>query len=332
MTVRALAAGLLLATLVGCADDRVGPTSTPASTPASTPEPPPASTPAQPGDPGEASLAVLDNRSPLPGLVFGSMNLPNSALNSVHTGWMQGGPLDPSNILSYLSGARARGGRVVIKLCKGRDDYVKNPDGTFSLSKWEALVARYRNVNLGPYIDDGTILGHYLIDEPHRASRWGGKIIPPSTLEAMAKYSKQLWPGMTTMVRVAPSWLAGFSTTYAYVDAGWAQYASGKGDAGSWIAAEVAAAKRKGLGLVVGLNVLDGGNGSSRIAGRTRGDYAMSASEIGSYGSALLGQSYGCGFFNWTYDSGYYGRTDIKSAMAAVSTTARSHAKTSCRQ
>jgi hypothetical protein len=131
---------------------------------------------------------------------------------------------------------------------------------------------------------------------------------------------------------VAPSWLAGFSTTYTYVDAGWAQYASGKGDAGAWIAAEVAAAKRKGLGLVVGLNVLDGGDGSSRIAGLTRGDYAMSASEIRSYGSALLAQSYGCGFFNWTYDPGYYGRTDIKSAMAAVSTTARSHARTSCRQ
>jgi hypothetical protein len=120
--------------------------------------------------------------------------------------------------------------------------------------------------------------------------------------------------------------------TYTYLDAGWAQYASGKGEAATWIAAEVAAAKRKGLGIAVGMNVLDGGNGSSKIPGRTRGKYSMSASEIRSYGSALLNQSYACGFFNWSYDGTYYGRSDIKSAMADMSTKARSHARTSCRQ
>jgi hypothetical protein len=314
MTVRSLAAGLLLIGLAGCADDRAGPSA------------------GDSNDPGEADFAVLETRTSLPGIVFGSYNMPNEYLNSVHTGWMQGGPLDPSSILSKLSGARAKGGRVVVKLCKGHDDYVKNADGTFSLSKWKSLVGRYQNVGLDPYIRDGTILGHYLIDEPQRASRWGGKVISQATLEAMAKYSKQLWPAMTTMVRVAPSWLAGSSVTYTYLDAGWAQYASGKGEAATWIAAEVAAAKRKGLGIAVGMNVLDGGNGSSKIPGRTRGKYSMSASEIRSYGSALLNQSYACGFFNWSYDGTYYGRSDIKSAMADMSTKARSHARTSCRQ
>jgi hypothetical protein len=314
MIARTLAAGLLLAALAACADDRVAPTTV------------------DPTDPAGPSLVLIDQRSSLPGVVFGTFNMESQSLNSVHTGWMQGGPLDPSNILSKLAAARAKGGRVVVKLCKGKDDYVKNADGTFSLSKWKSLVGRYRSVNLTSYINDGTIVGHYLIDEPQRASRWGGKVIPPATLEAMAQYSKQLWPGMTTMVRVVPSWLAGFSTTYRYLDAGWAQYASSKGSAGNWVAAEVAAAKRKGLGLVVGLNVLDGGDGSSRIPGYTRGQYAMSATEIRSYGSALLAQSYACAFFNWSYDSGYYGRTDMKSAMADVSSRARSHAKTACRQ
>ncbi len=245
---------------------------------------------------------------------------------------MQGGPLSPDNIISQLSGARAKGGRVVVKLCKGRDEYVKNPDGTFSLTKWKALVDRYKKVNLGPYIADGTIIGHYLIDEPHRASRWGGKAISPATLEAMAKHSKANWPTMTTIVRVVPSWLASSSVNYVYLDAGWTQYTAGKGNAATWVASEVAAAKRKGLGLVVGLNVLDGGNGSSKIAGWTKGKWAMSGSELRSYGGAMLAQSHACGFFNWTHDVQYYGRADIKSAMADLSAKARAHTKTSCRQ
>ena len=55
-------------------------------------------------------------------------------------------------------------------------------------------------------------------------------------------------------------------------------------------------------------------------------------SEMRNYGWAMLAQSYACGFFNWTHDVSYYGRSDIKSAMADLSAKARGHAKTSCRQ
>jgi hypothetical protein len=307
--------------IVSCSEDGTAPSS--AAPPAAEPNP---SGTAETADTTVVSQAVGS------GIVFGSMNMPNAYLNDVHTGWMQGGPLSPENIISQLSGARAKGGRVVIKLCKGRDEYVKNADGTFSLTKWKSLVARYKNVNLGPYITDGTIIGHYLIDEPHRASRWGGKIISPATLEQMAKYSKELWPGMTTIVRVVPSWLATSGIRYTYLDAGWAQYTSGKGSASSWVAAEVASAKRQGLGLLVGLNVLDGGNGSSQLRGTSSGKWAMSASELRSYGAAMMGDSYACAFYMWTHDLSYYGRSDIRSAMADLSAKARAHARTSCRQ
>jgi hypothetical protein len=308
---RLVAGGLLVILSGACSDDQMGPSS------AAAPDP-------------TVSAAVLDTRSRLSGIVFGTFSMSNSYLNSVHTGWMQGGALSPSNIISVLSGARARGGRAVIKLSKGHDRFVKNSNGTFSLAKWKSLVGGFRNVNLNPYIADGTIVGHYLIDEPHRTARWGGQTISPATLEAMAAYSKQLWPGMTTMVRAEPTWLA--SGNYTHLDAGWAQYARGKGDAAKWIAGQAAAAQREGLGLAVGLNVLDGGDGSSRIAGWTRGKYAMSATEVRNYGTALLSHSYSCAFFMWMHDSDYYGRSDIKSAMAALSSKARSHAKTSCRQ
>jgi hypothetical protein len=270
-----------------------------------------------------------------PGVVFGTYQMAPSDLNSVHTGTLRGGGVTPDNVLALLSGVRAKGGRIVLKLCMGEDKYVKNPDGTFSLTKWKALVDRFRSVNFGPYLSDGTILGHFLIDEPQRTAKWGGKIISQATVEAMAAYSKQIWPSMTTLVRVVPSWLASAPVTYRALDAGWLQYASGKGNAATLVSSEANAAKNRGLGLVVGLNILDGGNGSSGIRGYTRGRWTMSASEIRSYGTALLNHSYACGFYNWTYNHfgpTYFARSDIRSALTEVSNKARSHARTSCRQ
>ena len=297
----------------------------------------PTEVPGETGSPAAVPLdasgnLAMDNRSSLPGLVFASFSMSNAELDKVHTGWMSGGALSPKSIVSDLKGARSKGGRVIIKLCMGKDKYVKNADGTFSLSKWKSLVGRYKDVNLGPFISDGTIIAHYLIDEPHRAARWGGKAISHKTLEEMARYSKQLWPQMTTVVRVAPSWLAKASFNWKYVDAGWTQYRATHGDAAKWVASEATAAEREGLGLIVGLNVIHGGDGSSGIRGYTRSKWTMSASEIRKYGYAMLGSKRACAFVNWTHDADFYGRSDIRSAMADVSARARSHARTSCRQ
>jgi hypothetical protein len=268
-----------------------------------------------------------------PGIVFGTFFMNPGDLNAIHTGTLRGGGVTPENVLSLLSAIRAKGGRVVLKLCMGEDKYVKT-GGTFDLSKWKALVDRFRRVNLGPYISDGTLLGHFLIDEPQRTAKWG-KVISQATVEAMAQYSKQIWPTMTTFVRVVPSWLSSAPVTYRALDTAWLQYAAGKGDATKLVTAEVAAAKNKGLGLVVGLNILDGGNGSSGVRGTYSGRWAMSATEIRNYSTALLNQSYVCAFYNWTYNyfgPTYYARSDIKSALSDASSKAKAHLRTSCRQ
>jgi hypothetical protein len=278
------------------------------------------------------AVPALDLRSKLPGIVFASDNIPLQYFNSVHNGSKYGGTITPSNVLSVLAEARAKGGRILLKLHKGRDSFVKNADGTFSLTKWKALVDGYRSVNLGPYIADGTLVAHFIIDEPHRTAKWGGKIISHATLEAMAQYSKQIWPTWTTITHTQTPWLAKAPFSYRYLDAGWTHYAAGKGELNKWIAGEIAAAKSKRLGLLMGLNVLMGGNGSSGIKGWSSGTWAMSASEVRTYGTAVLNQSYACAFFLWAHDLNYYGRSDIKSAMAALSTKAKAHAKTSCQQ
>jgi hypothetical protein len=256
----------------------------------------------------------------------------NEYFNNVHTGAKRGGGVTPENVLDLLAGSRAKGARILLKMSMGADDHIQNSNGTFSMTKWKGLVDRFRKVNLGPYIADGTILGHFIIDEPHRAVKWGGKIIPHATVEAMAAYSKGIWPTMHTFVHTQTQWLASTPVIYTHLDANWAAYAAGKGEVTRWITNEISYAKSKRLGVMIGMNVLDGGNGSSGIAGTIKGRYSMSASELRTYGTALLNQSYGCAFILWQHNLTYYGRSAIKSAMADLSTKARNHVKTSCRQ
>jgi hypothetical protein len=265
-----------------------------------------------------------------PGIVFASSALTVSQINSVHTGMVEAPT--PSGLLSYLAQMRAKGGRVLIKLAGGENTY-RNPDGTFNLTKWKSGVDRYRNINFSSYVTDGTIVGHFLVDEPHFPSRWGDKAIPQATVEGAAKYSKQLWPDLPTIVNSPANWLASAPVTYVYLDAGWAMFrAKTSSSPTTWAAVQVKRAKAKGLGLVAGLNVLDGGDGSSGLRGTQPKTWAMSAAELRAYGSALLSQSHVCAFSMWRYSASYYNRADVKSAMADLSAQARSHARTSCRQ
>jgi hypothetical protein len=302
---RAAALGLLALAAVGCGDeDRVGP-----------------STGAVEGTGLAAATAS--------GIVFASTKLAVSQLNSVHTGIIY--TATPSGLLSTLSQVKAKGGRVLIRF-GGENDY-KNADNTFNFTKWKAAVDRFRTINFDSYVSDGTIVGHFILDEPHFPSRWGNHAIPQATVEEVAKYSKQRWPTLPTLVAAPANWLAEVSVTYTGLDAAWATYRSKTAsDPAKWVNNQVSRAKSKGLGLVTGLNVLDGGDGSSGIRGTLNSTWAMSATELKNYGAAMLAPSYACAFVMWRYDATYYGRSDISQAMSTLAATARSHAKSSCKQ
>ncbi|HEU5305415.1 MAG TPA: hypothetical protein VFU40_12275 [Gemmatimonadales bacterium] len=347
-SLRVIAAGFLFSAVAACGSDGLGPLAggalpadsalvpahdTTVAPPSDSTSPAPTDSSLTPTDSSDINTATAaqDTRSSLPGIVFATMGMDNSYFNDVHTGSLRAGGA-PDDAISLLADARARGARIALKLTRGSEEYVKNSDGTFNFTKWKDLVNRFRTVNLDPYIADGTLLGHFLIDEPHMAAKWGGKIIPQSTVEAMAQYSKQIWPEMNTFVHTQMSWLAGTPLTYRYLDAGWTQYAANKGGIATWASTEISNAKTKGLGLLMGLNVLNGGNGSSGIRGTRSGKYAMSASELRNYGTAILNQSYACAFVMWEHKTTYYDRTDMKGAMAALSVLAKGHVKTACRQ
>ena len=174
-----------------------------------------------------------------------------------------------------LAAIKARGGRIVLMMAGSESNY-KDGSGHFSLTKWKQRIDRFRGINFTSYINDGTIIAHYLIDEPQDKGNWHGVPISPATVDAMGQYSKQLWPGMATVVRTEPRF---FSSKPRYIDAAWAQYLARMGDANAYIRRNVADAQKRGLALIVGMNIRHGGtpNGS-----------AMSSSEVERYGSALL--------------------------------------------
>jgi hypothetical protein len=264
------------------------------------------------GSPPPAAVAFAG------GIPFGTFNLPNTAFGDRYNGAHRN--IAPSDLLASLSAIQSRGGRVVLVLAGGPNNY-KDAEGHFSFSLWRSRVDRFRSVDFSSFVADGTVFGHYLLDEPNDAANWNGEPIPGDTVEAMARYSKQIWPELATVVRVEPAYLARFGVDYQYLDAAWSQYVYRKGDVRDFTSRNVADAQSLGLGLVVGLNILAGGQGG----------VPMTATEVRDWGSVLLGSSYPCAFISWKYDATYLGSTDVGAAMDALRSQAQGRASKSCR-
>jgi hypothetical protein len=271
-------------------------------------------------DGADAAPAVPTDAVPLAsasysgGIPIGIWAQPLSSFGSRYNGSVL--IISPSLLKSYLSTIRSQGGKVMLNLT-GAPKYYLNADGSFSFTKWKQRMDRYKGIDFNSYIQDGTIMGHLLVDEPNDPTNWGGDPIPQSTVDAMGQYSKSRWPGMYTVVRTQPRY---FSSNPRYIDAAWAQYVYRKGPVDDFIKQNVADAQNRGLALMVGLNILKGGpNGN-----------AMTASQVQSWGGTLLSSSYPCGFVSWTWNDNYLSSSGIKSAMDYLRDKAESHSFKTC--
>jgi hypothetical protein len=252
------------------------------------------------------------------GIPFGAFHQPTTAYGTYYNGGLRN--IYPSYLLSHLAGIKARGGKVVLNLA-GAEGRYKDSNGNFSLTKWKASVDRFRNVNFSSYISDGTIIAHFLLDEPSNTARWNGKVVSYSTIEEMARYSKARYPGLATTIRAYPTWLAKYSGSYRYLDAAWVQYVYRFGNVSDFMKLNISKAQQKGLALIVGLNVLKGGPNKAK----------MTASQIKSWGSTLLATSYPCAFISWEYNSTYFSYSSVKDAMKYLRSKAQSRSTKSCR-
>jgi hypothetical protein len=272
--------------------------------------------------PEESGVEILSvepqvaNASFAGGIPIGMAAQPVNAFGNRFNGGKR--TISPNALLSDLAGIRSRGGRVVVMFAGHPRNY-QDSDDHFSLTKWKSEVDEFKRINFSSYIQDGTIIGHYLMDEPNDPRNWGGKPVSPSTVEEMAKYSKQLWPSMATIVRTQPDYL---NRDHRYLDAAWATYLYRRGNVNEYIKDMVSAAQSRGLQLVVGLNVLRGGNPNGS---------KMTSNEVESWGSALLASSYPCAFMMWEWNTTYLSSSGIPNAMDALRRKAENRGNKSCR-
>jgi hypothetical protein len=161
---------------------------------------------------------------------------------------------------------------------------------------------------------------------------------PPyyARIDSVARCVKVRWPNMPTAVRQRPRKLA-LSYRWRWLDNAVANY-SGPISAGgespaTYLIAEQAAARARGLGVIFGINALDGGDGSSRILGTFGPYWQMTAAETETAGRVLLPQT--CLFANWAFSPlwrgtdprpaaqiagivGYDKRPDVRAAWARL--------------
>ena len=306
---RAIATVSVLLGASACDNDRLGPLNT---------DEVPTAALGEAGDLTTSEASASAAVSFAGGIPIGTFAQPTPTFGSIYNGAKL--TLKPWQLMPTLAAVRARGGRVTLMLAGSSTHYVDG-NGHFDLRKWKARVARFRVKNFSSYINDGTIIGHYLLDEPNDPNNWNGRMVSQATVEEMARYSKQIWPKLPTIVRTESSYMAKWSGTYRHLDAAWAQYVHRKGDVGAFLSRNIADARRKGLGLVVGLNILRGGPNLA----------PMTASQVRTWGSALLSSKYPCAFISWQYDATYLSRSGMKEAMSVLRRKAQNRSTKTCR-
>jgi hypothetical protein len=266
----------------------------------------------------------------------------------------------PPSIKAELDKAQARHGAVVLALDRAK---IKDATGKLSVDGAKAELANWRAaVDLSPYMADGTVVGVYVADDINSAPHWGGEVPPKARIDSMALAVKTIWPQAITLVRAKPTLLTGYN--WQWLTTAWAQYDGTyrEGSPESYRSTQVATAKALKLGLVLWLNVLDGGCGltSACPAGVTGTNilgtfqdaanvrrFQMSAAEVEYYGKIFMEEPYNCLAIQWQWSPIYKAslpadqlagikafdtRLDVRAALGTLSILAGQHATTSCLQ
>ena len=269
------------------------------------------------------------------GIPFGEFGLEREQFRPPYTGAVV--PVSRSSVGSVLRAAQERKLRLVLNLAGGGRHY-SNPDGTFDLALWKARIDTYRDVDFSPYVTEGLVLAHFLLDEPGASRTWGGRPISRAEIEEMARYSESIWPALPTAVRATAEWLGQGDTAYTSLDIAWAQWSGPRRGAGTGLTPEqfrdenVAWAKRLELGLIFGMNYLNGGDGSSGIPGTDLHPelWQMSAAELAHVGTVLAAAPYACALLSWRHHPSFASRPEVRAALDSVAGVAAGRGGTSC--
>jgi hypothetical protein len=232
----------------------------------------------------------------------------------------------------HMSGLRSQRAKVILN--QGGYGKFKDSYGRYSPTKYYNWVQSHKGYAYSwrPYVTDGTLVGVQVIDD-RGASNWGGRAITNAQIDQMARWWKQLVPGITTFVSGGYAWnLTGYR--FYYLDGSINQYnARYMGDVKVWRDKSVAAAKAAGTSLILSLNVLGGGK---LVSGCYRGYSStmcsMSPTELRTYGAAIAAAPGICGLGTWKFNTTYQARSGVTDALKYVAKLAAGRSQVSCKK
>lgn len=228
------------------------------------------------------------------------------------------------NLRRMLDSLRASHARVTLSVLRSAMKNATTGSLSFSMFTNEITAWKTAVPTLGDYFTDGTVVAINIMDDA--SSAWT-PAVTPADIDSLAHIVKNLFPNAVTSARQAPAEKDGssyFGTgTMQWLDLAWAQYDGPYRDEApaTYRTKQVAGAKAHGLGLILALNVLDGGCGSpttaclpgipgTNILGTFQNAaavrrYQMSATEVTEYGKLFIQEPYNCTLLGWTYSSTY---------------------------
>jgi hypothetical protein len=251
------------------------------------------------------------------GIPFGPWTVPPHLIGPIYSGGVLTGP----SPYRQLDEVRARKGQVVLYLArkKSQDQY-----GRISVAAVERFLQNWPD--LTPYIRDGTVWGIIVSDDITGKHIWGPDAPYYAQIDSLAKLVLDRWPEARTIVRAPPT---NMTYQWKWVRWAWGQYtyARRNGEVTAFRDRQMAKADSLGLCVAFGLNVVNGGDGSSGIGSRRR--YRMSGAEILKYYAALL--PYTPVAFHWEYRPEIESDPEILAAMEQVRAWADTTSRPSCR-
>jgi hypothetical protein len=260
------------------------------------------------------------------------------------------GSIKPDNILERIAIARAKGMKLILTMTGGaHENYLT--DGVFDMVKWQGKMDDYNTPSIkaavAAAVADGTIIGNSVMDEPHVSGRGDGNTWGPrgtmtkERVDQMCAYVKEMFPTLPVGVVHPPK---AFEPAHSYrvceflVD----QYSWRHGDVAQFRDDGLALARRDGIAIVFGMNILNGG-----IQARGHGSWDCSLTNTGGRGThepncrmtpeevrdwgRLLGAA-GCALVLWQYDDAFMANPENQRAFADLAGLLATMPAKSCRR
>ena len=226
-------------------------TPTPTLTPTFTPTPTPSPTGTQTSTPvpapqGLFALAFFGVPNPIdPICEYAAISIPGRVILS-----------EPN----FLAVAHTCGTKVLVFLSSSTENVV-GVSGGLDLGRYRAQLLRYVGV-IDFYVDNGTIVTHLTVDEPHDCvNDWKSVCPSAQTVDQAGAISREYWPTLPTAVNTLPNYLRRYSDyVWQYTDTLIAGYAYHKYDGDPYaFAADVTGEAWRFSSLMWSMNGTKGG-------------------------------------------------------------------------